>query len=285
MEYADIARSQALSDQQMLNDMATQKEVDKFKALMPLRVGLAEQKDNATHANKSQRAALMGNNATINNYPNQAPTSTVTTDVQQERMANAKNTMSLDYIENTLKPEDFTYKHKAEMWALAQREKLGAELPLEQQQELFRYTDGKQALDQFFLNYRKLMTGVAGGEKEMARIEQAFVNRNLSPTEFKGALKQLRELTTRVDQYDRVIQGQGFKVGTPEYSEAMKSLYEKGFINKPGEFEEQKGMNTETQTDDISLSIPVTVETPEDLANLPSGKRFITIDGRTGVKK
>ena len=55
-------------------------------------------------------------------------------------------------------------------------------------------TNFLQGVEQAFFLYRKFITGVAGGEVEMKRIEKAFVNRSQGPKQFEAAMNRMRML-------------------------------------------------------------------------------------------
>ena len=74
-------------------------------------------------------------------------------------------------------------------------DRLGVTNPLDPKFEFLQNaTTFFQGVDQAFFVYRKFITGVAGGELEMKRIEDAFINRNQGPKAFKAALTRMQKL-------------------------------------------------------------------------------------------
>lgn len=86
----------------------------------------------------------------------------------------------------------FTYGDRVKTYSLAELEKVSPDLLSKEQKDfLGKRTAQRQSIDRFMLKWRKYITGVAGGEKEMRAIEDSILNKRLSPSEAKGALNSL----------------------------------------------------------------------------------------------
>jgi hypothetical protein len=82
-------------------------------------------------------------------------------------------------------------------------------------------TQWKQEAMTTFLAWRKWVTGVAGGEKEMREIAKSFPDpqRN-SPTEFKANLKQARKTTIKLR--NRLIMFRSIGIENPTKEQLSK---------------------------------------------------------------
>lgn len=87
----------------------------------------------------------------------------------------------------------------------------------------------RQQIEQMMLIWRKYITGVAGGEKEMERIESTTLNMHLSPAQAQGALELLtRKVLVNRETYTNLLNsGNVLEVlGKKKYSEKFRAKRE-----------------------------------------------------------
>lgn len=65
------------------------------------------------------------------------------------------------------------------------------------------------SVEQFFNTYRKDITGAAAAEKELERLRASFINSDLSPSQFKGALDQLLSKYTSEAEFKKNVLREG----------------------------------------------------------------------------
>ena len=130
-----------------------------------------------------------------------------------------------------------TYKGQIKAWGTKKLDKLGyagkeAQDWLDKRQEWYQIAKAQ------FLAYRKWVTGVAGGEKEMAEIAKSYPDPDKnSPAEYKGNLRRAR-LTV---EFFRAAYAESYEKGKvlaademgPMFTKAWKAAGRKGLA--PGE--------------------------------------------------
>ena len=116
----------------------------------------------------------------------------------------------------------FTYSGGLSEFIAKQKDKLNMASP-EDQKLLASRIQQAQRIDRMMLVWRKYITGVAGGEKEMKRIEETTLNRDLSPAQARSA----RDLLLKKIIRDRVVYSSLLKDG-----HSLDSLGEKSYSKK-----------------------------------------------------
>jgi hypothetical protein len=129
----------------------------------------------------------------------------------QEEITNKELALTqLEQIEDGYKPEYFTYMDSWGSTAAATAEKSkGVPVLGKLAEDSAKFLTGKTSeerkvflqerkaymnkIDQMFHNFKKEMSGTAVSDKEMNDLKDSFISGKLSPSEFKGALQQLRE--------------------------------------------------------------------------------------------
>lgn len=101
-----------------------------------------------------------------------------------------KDLKLIEGIYDNFDPEAFTYKGQAQEFLAEKLSKFGMASD-EQKELLYNRTKQKQAIDRMMLIWRKHVTGVAGGEKEMAKIEATTLNPDQTPEQAKASLDTL----------------------------------------------------------------------------------------------
>jgi len=125
-----------------------------------------------------------------------ALTPATTTQVQKQIMEGRTNLDKLSDMEELFKPEYLTYLGKGKAFTQKGLDKLGVGTDTEFLEKRQQWYQGSKAN---FLAYRKWVTGVAGGEKEMAEIAKSYPDPdNNSPAQFRANLKQVKITTTKL---------------------------------------------------------------------------------------
>ena len=117
-------------------------------------------------------------------------------DLRDEHELALTNIRTFGQIANDYNPSFMTsWGKNVKLGGSAFLDSLGLANPLDPGYEFLQNaTTFFQGVDQAFFVYRKFITGVAGGELEMKRIEDAFINRNQGPKAFEAALARMQRL-------------------------------------------------------------------------------------------
>lgn len=98
-----------------------------------------------------------------------------------------------------------SYAQKGESFVKNKLEKLGYDKN-QINNELARYSGFSREVKQYMLQFRKFITGVAGGEREMRDIEDATLNMRMSPSEFEGMMRAIQKVgEIQQDYYANLI--------------------------------------------------------------------------------
>jgi hypothetical protein len=140
------------------------------------------------------------------------------TKIEQDIIEGDFKIESFNEIEKLFKDDYLTYKGQTQAAYEKYAEKLG--IPVDTDY-LANRTQWKQEAMTTFLAWRKWVTGVAGGEKEMREIAKSFPDpqRN-SPTEFRANLKQARKTTIKLR--NRLIMFRSIGIENPTKEQLSK---------------------------------------------------------------
>ena len=130
-----------------------------------------------------------------------------------KKIAGAETIMvTLNNMEGLYEPEFLTYMGQGKAAVAAQMSKLGITINNEEL-ENFMIRKGKwEAVNQQFFNaYRKEITGVAAGEKEIAFLEQSVPNINDAPKIYLAKVKLQKELTQKIIERNKEYLTKGFE--------------------------------------------------------------------------
>ena len=130
-----------------------------------------------------------------------------------KKIAGAETIMvTLNNMEGLYEPEFLTYMGQTKAAVAAQMSKLGITINNEEL-ENFMIRKGKwEAVNQQFFNaYRKEITGVAAGEKEIAFLEQSVPNINDAPKIYLAKVKLQKELTQKIIERNKEYLTKGFE--------------------------------------------------------------------------
>lgn len=130
--------------------------------------------------------------------------------IDKDIIAGQKMIGQLNEAESLFKPEFLTRGGQAKSFGQEQINKLGFDNNTDFLQAKSKWkTQSKQA----FLAYRKWVTGVAGGEKEMAEIATAFPDPdNNSPAQYSANLDQTRKWGRVLDKWLRETKANGLSL-------------------------------------------------------------------------
>jgi len=163
----------------------------------------------------------------------QGLTTPTQTENQKNLITNEKNTTQFEQLEKDYDPAFFTYKNQAGAKLSKEAEKTG-DIPVvgaatdllanavtgmdkeQRGQFLEKRTKYMNNLEQMFNAYKHDITGAAAGEKELEMIRKSVLNGEMSPSEAKGALEQIKvKYKAESDLYKKNL-GQGLNVGNSQ---------------------------------------------------------------------
>ncbi len=133
------------------------------------------------------------------------------TAIEKEIISAQKTIGQLNEAEKLFQPDFLTRGGKLKAFTETQADKLGFESKSDFLKERSAWlTQSKQA----FLAYRKWVTGVAGGEKEMADIAKAFPDPdNNSPKQYVANLEQTRKWGRALTRWLQETKANGLSIG------------------------------------------------------------------------
>jgi len=134
------------------------------------------------------------------------------TQAGKEIMGASKIMQTLDLMEGLYEPEFLTYLGKGKGFVAAAFQKAGIEINNEDLEAfMVRKGSWEAANQQFFNAYRKEITGVAAGEKEIAFLEQSVPNINDAPAVYMAKVKLQKQLTKKIIDRNKAFLSTGFK--------------------------------------------------------------------------
>ena len=108
----------------------------------------------------------------------------------EKKVIGASDLLSkLNVMDQQFEPGFLTYGGKAIAFGTEQAQKLGLNTPEKFAQFLARKSEWQLANQQFFNNYRKEITGVAAGEKEIGFLKESIPNIDDAPGVYKAKVK------------------------------------------------------------------------------------------------
>jgi len=119
--------------------------------------------------------------------------------------------LTLGDMENLFEPEFLTYMGKGKKFISDTLSKAGYS---NEQIDAFaqRKAVWDQSVEQYFNQYRKLITGVAAGEKEIGFLERSIPSKNDAPNVFMAKVRLQRKLNDAIiERSKRYLQGGGIK--------------------------------------------------------------------------
>ena len=120
------------------------------------------------------------------------------------------------------KPEYFEYKTQGMNWLAAKAEKMGMQ-PSEARKEMIREQKNLfNAINRFFMAYRKEITGAAAAVQELEEIKRSTLNENLSYTEFQAvAMGLIDTIDAQLNLHNSLL-NEGIIEGSEQYRQRME---------------------------------------------------------------
>jgi hypothetical protein len=194
----------------------------------------------------------------FNDWPGQATSAPKTKSVNEAQFGIGKGMdyiQRLENIEKNFDPEFLTYGGQLKDYALSKAEKLGIPISQANQKYLGDFTKLSQQVGQLWNQYRVEITGVAASEKELKTLKKTFLNMNLSPTQFKAALDNVKQDMKRGIRLKQKLLRSGIPVGTPEFEKKWEMLFNAGFdddIDEMGDYlQQQNGWSDERTAQEL----------------------------------
>lgn len=136
------------------------------------------------------------------------PTQATKSEIQKDIKNNEKASAQIDKLEANYNPDYFTYKGQADIAVSKFAEKSKGTPGLESVSNLAasvmtgmskeeradfiaKRSEYMNNMEQVFNTYKNEITGAASGEKELESLRKSFLNGDMSPSEFKGAMAQV----------------------------------------------------------------------------------------------
>ena len=117
---------------------------------------------------------------------------------------------TLDIMDNLYDPMYLTLQGKGADIVATSFAKLGQDIPGGLENFMIKKGEWEAANQQFFNAYRKEITGVAAGEKEIAFLEQSVPNINDAPQVYKAKVKLQKQLTQKIIERNKKFIETGF---------------------------------------------------------------------------
>lgn len=140
--------------------------------------------------------------------------------------------VNLTRMDTLFEPEFLTYMGKAKGDVFKQLDKLGMSSDA-QQAFIRRLSRWEQANEQFFNQYRKLITGVAAGEKEIGWLQTSIPSSKDSPATYKAKIKLQLQINKSILQNAQAFKARGGKAYNADgsMSDTFKDYLKKNGFN------------------------------------------------------
>lgn len=167
----------------------------------------------------------------------QEPTTSTKSTTQKALLSLQKDYKALQEIEKDFDPEFLTYKGKIKKGVSQFAEKAegipivgdiaegtaSALTGMSKEQRSKYIQQGTRLLnstEQFFMRYRKQITGAQAALKELAELRKSFISGDMSPSQFKAALDTIKRNALRDMEFYQESLREGVDVSDSEYSQA-----------------------------------------------------------------
>lgn len=158
------------------------------------------------------------------------------TEAQKKVMSTEKDLSELGNLRKEFQEKYFTKKGQFQNWSSKAAEEWKGVPIMEQGAEaLASFTTGKDpearkkdirehtkyanAVEQFFFKFQHDISGAAVAKDEVARLKEAYINGNMSPSEFQGALDQVISKTVGENEFNKHILGEGLNVSNDLFTQ------------------------------------------------------------------
>lgn len=173
---------------------------------------------------------------------NQDPAAALKSEAQKDVKSKELALKQLEKVQQGYDPDYFTYKGQADLGAsqFAQKAKgtpileslsevAASGLTGKSQEERAKFIENRSKymnnVDQLFNAYRKEITGAAAGEKEMDMLKKSFLNGDMSPSQFTGALSQIVEKYNSESNFNKDILNKGLDITPKKETNTLFNQY------------------------------------------------------------
>ncbi len=136
------------------------------------------------------------------------PTQSTKSEIQKDIKNTEKAMTQIGKLKNDYNPDYFTYKGQADAYISKEAEKskgtpglesvsnlaakvLTGKSPEERADFIEKRSKYMNNIEQVFNTYKKEITGAAAGEREIEMLRKSFLNGDMAPSEFQGAMEQV----------------------------------------------------------------------------------------------
>lgn len=175
-----------------------------------------------------------------------SPTQGTKTEIQKDIKNTEKAMTQIDKLKNDYDPSYFTYKGQADVSAAKFAEKskgtpilegvsnlvasnLTGKTKEEQADFIEKRSKYMNNIEQVFNTYKKEITGAAAGEREIEMLRKSFLNGDMSPSEFQGAMEQVVSKYKSESDINKGVLTKGIDVSPSTNPGLVQYLKSKGY--------------------------------------------------------
>lgn len=138
-----------------------------------------------------------------------------TGDVEKKLIASGQLSTQLERMDVLFEDQYLSYQGKIKRQIAEKADKAGIATP-EQKQYLQQYESWRQSQNQFFNQYRKEITGVAAGEKELRWIQESIPSTEDSPAAYRAKLKLQKQIQQDIQRNAQAFKSTGKSPFNPD---------------------------------------------------------------------
>ena len=148
--------------------------------------------------------------------------------VQEDIIALSDSFARVGKISDSYKREFLTYGGRIQSSVSSLLDKAGVDITPEQKQFVKDRKKFVTVVNREFNLYRKLITGAAAAEKELADLKKATINEDLGPLQFEAALEVYQEELQRGLRLKRSLLRNGIRISDEGFGDAFDTAYLSG---------------------------------------------------------
>jgi hypothetical protein len=168
--------------------------------------------------------AKAASGGTVNVYGNQPLEKTPKAKLQGELVEDEQILSDLKSIEGMDYNRFLTTQGRVKGWALKKLDYLDT-LGKDSQEWLAQRRTFQETVEQVFNAYRQRITGAAASDTELVRLKDSMLNKDLSPSEFRGSFQRFMDKMQRGMRIKRRVLREGLDVSPDERQKHMDELY------------------------------------------------------------
>jgi hypothetical protein len=155
--------------------------------------------------------------------------------LEKDIIGGAETLGALESLNQTYDPSFSTYAARGKAWSAEQASKFGINLD---NKFLQKYSNWEAQTKKMMFAYRKMVTGVAGGDKEMKAIEDSYINTTDSAIRYKAKVNMIRNYATALMKRKNEFLSKGINLENmtkKERADAVRNtpLSQYGFKQEP----------------------------------------------------